>query len=68
MTRFDVPEMSCGHCTAAIQKAIRIADPLAEVDCDLAARVVSVDSALDDETLFIAMKEAGYNATALGTG
>lgn len=68
MTRFDVPEMSCGHCTAAIQKAIRMADPMAELDCDLAARVVSVDSALDDETLVIAMKEAGYDASALAAG
>ncbi|MCW3782867.1 heavy-metal-associated domain-containing protein [Defluviimonas salinarum] len=65
MIRFDVPEMTCGHCTAAIQKAIRIADPMASVDCDLAARLVSVDSALEAETLIIAIKEAGYDATAL---
>lgn len=65
MTRFDVPEMSCGHCTAAIRKAVTTLDPSASVDCDLNARVVSVESALDAETLVLAMKEAGYDATAI---
>lgn len=63
MIRFDVPEMSCGHCTAAIRKAVAVLDPSASVDCDLNARIVSVESALDSETLVLAMKEAGYDAT-----
>ncbi|PWE28806.1 copper chaperone [Maritimibacter sp. 55A14] len=63
MTRFHVPEMSCGHCTAAIGKAINAADPAARIDCDLNARIVSVESALDTATIILAMKEAGYDAT-----
>ncbi|MGY9040020.1 MAG: heavy-metal-associated domain-containing protein, partial [Rhodobacterales bacterium] len=35
MFRFSVPNMSCGHCTASIQKAIMAADPDATVSCDL---------------------------------
>ncbi|OYX42087.1 MAG: heavy metal-binding protein [Rhodobacterales bacterium 32-67-9] len=65
MTRFDVPEMSCGHCTAAIRKAVTAIDPSASVECDLNARIASVESALDTETLVLAMKEAGYDATAI---
>ncbi|SPH18252.1 hypothetical protein DEA8626_01784 [Defluviimonas aquaemixtae] len=65
MTRFDVPDMSCGHCRAAIEKAIRSVDPLAKVDCDLNARIVGVLSALDPDGLVMAMREAGYKATPL---
>jgi copper chaperone len=32
---FKVPDMSCGHCTAAIAKSVKSADPAAAVDCDL---------------------------------
>jgi len=65
MTRFDVPEMSCGHCTAAIRKAVTTLDPSASVDCDLNVRVVSVESTLGDEAIVLAMKEAGYDATTV---
>lgn len=66
MTRFDVPDMSCGHCRATIEKAIRSVDPLAEIDCDLHARIVGVKSALDADCLAMAMREAGYAATPVG--
>jgi copper chaperone len=62
MTTFDVPDMSCGHCTAAITKAISALDPGAKVDCDLAARIVSVDSVLTGPALVKAIKSAGYDA------
>lgn len=65
MTRFDVPDMSCGHCRAAIEKAIHTVDPLARVECDLNARIVGVDSALDPDSLVMTMREAGYEATPL---
>ncbi|WP_347312823.1 heavy-metal-associated domain-containing protein [Defluviimonas sp. SAOS-178_SWC] len=65
MTRFDVPEMSCGHCTAAIRNAVTAVEPSARVECDLNARVVSVESALGDEAVVLAIKKAGYDATAI---
>ena len=68
MTRYDVPDMSCGHCTASIRKAIGAIDPAAKVDCDLSARIVSVESALGQDKLVLAMKEAGYEATPASAG
>lgn len=65
MTRFDVPDMSCGHCTAAITKAIGAADPAARVDCDLDARIVAVDSKLGADTLARIIRDAGYEAIAV---
>lgn len=60
MTRYKVPDMSCGHCTAAIEKSIRLIDPGAEVQCDIDAREVRVDSTLDDGAVVGAIREAGY--------
>lgn len=63
MTRFKVPDMSCNHCTAAIERAIKAVDPVATVECDLDNRTVNVDSATDTETLVAAMQSADYPAT-----
>tara|TARA_R100001369_G_scaffold46442_1_gene72783 strand:- start:83 stop:313 length:231 start_codon:yes stop_codon:yes gene_type:complete len=65
MFRFSVPNMSCGHCTASIQKAIMAADPDATVSCDLTARVVDVDSTLDETALAAAISDAGYGSEKL---
>lgn len=63
MSKFNVPEMSCSHCTAAIEKEIKDADNSAQVTCDLDNRTVSVESNLDTTTLLAAIKEAGYEAS-----
>lgn len=63
MTKFAVPEMSCGHCTTAIKKEIGLVDQTAQVDCDLTGRIVSVESSVDTGALIAAIKEAGYEAT-----
>ncbi|NCT82538.1 MAG: heavy-metal-associated domain-containing protein [Comamonadaceae bacterium] len=60
MHRFTLPDMSCGHCVAAITEALRAADAQARVEVDLAARTAEVDSALPRETLAAALTEAGY--------
>ena len=65
MSKFNVPEMSCGHCTSAIEKEIKNADQGAQITCDLDDRTVSVTSSLDDAALLHAIKEAGYDAQAV---
>ncbi|UXX85374.1 heavy-metal-associated domain-containing protein [Roseovarius pelagicus] len=65
MIRFSVPNMSCGHCTASIQKAIMAADPDAKVSCDLTERIVDVDSTLDESELAATISGAGYGAEKL---
>ncbi len=62
MTTFIVPEMTCGHCTAAITKAIRQVDPGAEVACDLPTHKVTVETALDSEAVKDAIRSAGYES------
>ncbi|MFD0981152.1 heavy-metal-associated domain-containing protein [Tropicimonas aquimaris] len=65
MTRFNVPEMSCGHCTAAIEKAVKASDANAEVNCDLSDRTVSIFSRLTTEALQAVIQDAGYESRAL---
>ena len=60
---FNVPKMSCGHCTAAITKAITTADPTATVTCDLTDHTVTVQGALDDRQLAALITSAGYDST-----
>lgn len=63
---FKVPEMSCGHCTAAIEKSVKSADPAASVDCDLAERRVKIGTALSAEQVGAAIRNAGYDAQPVG--
>ena len=64
MTRLNVPDMSCGHCTSAIEKAIMAIDPTAKVSCDLGAHTVDVDSFLSERALSEAIRSAGYDVNA----
>ncbi|SEP76585.1 heavy-metal-associated domain-containing protein [Thalassovita taeanensis] len=65
MTKFSVPKMSCGHCTASIEKAVTQADPTALLNFDLTTREVEIDSADDTSALLSAIKSAGFDATAV---
>lgn len=64
MPKFAVPKMSCGHCTAAIEKSVTEADPTALLEFDLDTRTVEIDSADDELVLIAAIKDAGFEATA----
>ncbi|MGV6847306.1 MAG: heavy-metal-associated domain-containing protein [Marinibacterium sp.] len=58
--KFSVPDMSCGHCTAAIEKAVKELDPTAEVACDLDNRQVTIGTDLSDGDIAAALAQAGY--------
>jgi copper chaperone len=60
MHRFTLPDMSCGHCVAAITEALQALDAQARIAIDRDARTAEVDSTLPRETLAAALAEAGY--------
>lgn len=64
MTILNVPDMSCGHCTSAIEKAIMAIDPTAKVSFDLGKRTVAADSFLSERALSEAIRSAGYEVKA----
>ncbi|MFH6598952.1 heavy-metal-associated domain-containing protein [Ectopseudomonas khazarica] len=64
MQQFKVSGMSCGHCARAVTQAIKALDPAAQVDVDLAAGVVQVDSDVPAAQLEAAIRGEGYEVSA----
>lgn len=65
MTTFHIPDMSCGHCKATVDKAITILDPEAHINFDMEVRQIALDSALSIANVQAALAEAGYPATSV---
>ena len=66
MTRFTVPDMTCGGCVAAITAAVRRIDPAATVAADLPAHRVDITSSRPAAELAAAIDGAGFTAQAAG--
>ncbi|MBO0906225.1 heavy-metal-associated domain-containing protein [Jiella sonneratiae] len=65
--QFTVPDMSCGHCEAAIRGALGDALPGRAVTVDLAAKRVAVAAAAaETETAADAIRSAGYEPQPAG--
>ncbi len=62
MTTFHIPDMSCGHCKATVEKAIHALDPAARIDFDMEARRIALDSRAETADLQAALAAAGYLA------
>lgn len=62
MLRFKVEGMSCGHCVAAVTRALQVLDPGAQVEVDLAGGEVRVQTQRDAEQVLQAIREEGYAA------
>jgi copper chaperone len=62
MLRFKVEGMSCGHCVAAVTRALQALDPGAQVEVDLAGGEVRVQTQRDAEQVLQAIREEGYAA------
>ena len=60
MERFELPDMTCGHCVRAVTAAVLAVDAAAQVQADLAAHVLAVDSSAPRAVLAAALAEAGY--------
>lgn len=66
MITFQVDDMTCGHCTSAITKAVEGVDAGASVSIDLATHRVDIGSTTADTAqLGAAIEEAGYTPVAL---
>ena len=61
MITFQVDDMSCGHCVAAITRAVKDADREAQVQVDLGSHRVRIEPvAADAQALADAIRDAGY--------
>ena len=60
MIKFQVADMTCGHCVATVTKAVKALDAEASVKIDLAAHQVEVDSVRNAADVQAAIASAGY--------
>jgi len=61
MSEFTLPDMSCGHCVAAITAALAALDPQAKLSFDLPAHRLQVEGGAHSEAaLSQALSDAGY--------
>jgi copper chaperone CopZ len=59
---FTVPDMSCGHCEAAVTREVGAVAGVAAVDVDLDSKLVTVrGEGLDRDEIVAAIDEAGYD-------
>lgn len=62
MIMFHIPDMSCGHCKAKVEKTIHALDPAARIEFDMVARRISVESNTDAARVQAALADVGYPA------
>ncbi len=66
MYNFQVNDMTCGHCVATVEKAVKSVDGAAKVDIDLGTHAVKIDSGKPATNFAKAIAEAGYTGELRG--
>jgi copper chaperone len=62
---YRVPDVSCGHCRAAITSEVSTVAGVESVDVDLDAKTVTVTGEpLDEAAIIAAIDDAGYEVAA----
>lgn len=60
MYHLTVEDMTCGHCVATVEKAVKGVDPKAKVAANLEAKMVSIESEIKSYALAAAIEAACY--------
>lgn len=60
MYNFQVSDMTCSHCVATVEKAVKSVDAAAKVDIDLGSLAVKIESEEPAERFAQAIEDAGY--------
>lgn len=60
----DVKGMTCGHCVARVERALRAVDGVEKVEISLGEHRATIEAAdaVATEALIAAVEEAGYDA------
>lgn len=65
MTSFSVPDMTCNHCKATIEKALSAVPQSGPIRVDLERRVLTTEGAAPASAILAALTEVDYAATVL---
>ncbi len=58
---YIVKGMSCSGCVSSVTKALKNADPVAEVSVELEAGKVTLESGLSEDAVRAAVEDAGFD-------
>jgi copper chaperone CopZ len=58
---YDVPEISCNHCKASIEGALRGQPGVEAADVDIEAKTVRVDGSISERDVEDALGKIGYD-------
>ncbi|RQD69481.1 MAG: heavy-metal-associated domain-containing protein [Tindallia sp. MSAO_Bac2] len=63
--RIKIEGMTCGHCSARVEKQLKKLEGVEEVVVDLEAKnaMITLSAAVDNETIAEAVDDAGYDVT-----
>jgi copper chaperone len=65
MKSFHLPDMSCGHCKATVEKTIHALDPEARIEFNMEARQIVLETRAETANIQAALAAAGYPATTV---
>ena len=60
MIQFQLPDMTCGHCSKTVTNTVQQVEPGVQVDIDLERHVATIHSNGDRAAFAKALTEAGY--------
>jgi copper chaperone len=60
--KLHVPDMSCGHCKAAVEKAVAAVDAKADLKVNLIDRTIDVATIVPIGSIRAALEGAGYRS------
>ncbi|MEJ5218592.1 heavy-metal-associated domain-containing protein [Cognatishimia sp. D5M38] len=63
--KLHIPDMSCGHCVATIEKAVKASDPSAILRPDLASHTAEIETSISTVAVIEVLEGAGYPSTAV---
>lgn len=66
MMELKIDGMTCGHCTAAVKKALESVSGVTHAEVDLASGRARVDGQADPSQLVAAVQDEGYQAAPVG--
>lgn len=64
MVEFELQDMTCGHCAGVVNRTVKLVDPEAKVEVDVASKKVKIESSEDRTAFAEALTEAGYPPAA----
>lgn len=56
MYHLNVEDVTCGHCAATVEKAVKAADPKAKVAVNLEAKTASIESDIGPDVFIAAIE------------